>query len=375
MKEGYTVKNNFKSLLGIAVSLLVILVCCIVVLSMEANGESEILLKNTTIYTTENEGDIIDKVKSNGIYFDIEGSTEQKLFKDYIDGISIVDMDNLDIQINADSNVIVIKSKDNEESEKSSNNLETIYQGIIANIQSDNTTYRSLMSQFELDELRQVKNVLLDDEAKELKIYGIGNEPIDARILYMQVDKTDSQNRESGLRLGDATADSKSILFKPEAVYGKATSDIGRQALAKIKGSDGIIWSSKNGRVYQIVSFESLVDILTKEKKSTPSIERLKITGLASSNKKEQITVYFDDELGSFGGQVIELLNHLEYEVIQSEDMEGCDLIIGYTWMHMNGIQSALDEDLNSALSKYVLTGETNEDIGLMFRSAWSLIS
>ena len=361
--------------MGIAVSLLVILVCCIVVLSMEANGESEILLKNTTIYTTENEGDIIDKVKSNGIYFDIEGSTEQKLFKDYIDGISIVDMDNLDIQINADSNVIVIKSKDNEESEKSSNNLETIYQGIIANIQSDNTTYRSLMSQFELDELGQVKNVLLDDEAKELRIYGVGNEPIDARILYMQVDKTDSQNRESGLRLGDATADSKSILFKPEAVYGKATSDIGRQALAKIKGSDGAIWSSKNGRVYQIVSFESLVDVLTKEKKSTPSIERLKITGLASSNKKEQITVYFDDELGSFGGQVIELLNHLEYEIIQSKDMEGCDLIIGYTWMHMNGIQSALDEDLNLALSKYVLTGETNEDIGLMFRSAWSLIS
>lgn len=389
MKEGYTVKNNVKSILSIAVGLIVILICVITILNIKSNETDEYILKNTKVYTTENEKSLYNKINSNGIYFNTEESTEQKLFKEYIDGISIVDIDNLDIQLNMNNNTIIIKSKDDE---NGYDTLKTIYDGIINNVQNNSTTYRILMSQFELDEFSQVQNVVLDEESEELRISGVGENPIDIRILYMQIGETGArgstedsldENLEengdnTGLKLVNATGNDESIIFKPEAVYGKATSDVGIEALNNINSLDGMVWagakSNETTGVYQVVSFDSLVDTFGDEERETASIEKLKVTGLNTTEKNKEIVVYFDDEASGFEKQSIELLNHLGYEVVQSVDMVGCDLIVGYTWMYMNGIQSSLDEELNSALSSHILTGAHSENIGLMFRSAWSLI-
>ena len=389
MKEGYTVKNNVKSILSIAVGLIVILICVITILNIKSNETDEYILKNTKVYTTENEKSLYNKINSNGIYFNTEESTEQKLFKEYIDGISIVDIDNLDIQINMNNNTIIIKSKDDE---NGYDTLKTIYDGIINNVQNNSTTYRVLMSQFELDEFGQVQNVVLDEGSKELRISGVGENPIDIRILYMQIGETGArgstedsldENLEengdnTGLKLVNATGNDESIIFKPEAVYGKATSDVGIEALNNINSLDGMVWagakSNETTGVYQVISFDSLVDTFGGEERETASIEKLKVTGLNTTEKNKEIVVYFDDEASGFEKQSIELLNHLGYEVVQSVDMVGCDLIVGYTWMYMNGIQSSLDEELNSALSSYILTDTHSENIGLMFRSAWSLI-
>lgn len=389
MKEGYTVKNNVKSILSIAVGLIVILICVITILNIKSNETDEGILKNTKVYTTENEKSLYNKINSNGIYFNTEESTEQKLFKEYIDGISIVDIDNLDIQLNMNSNTIIIKSKDDEDGYDT---LKTIYDGIVNNVQNNSATYRVLMSQFELDEFGQVQNVVLDEESEELRISGVGENPIDIRILYMQIGETGArgstedsldENLEengdnTGLKLVNATGNDESIIFKPEAVYGKATSDVGIEALNNINSLDGMVWagakSNETTGVYQVVSFDSLVDTFGDGERETASIEKLKVTGLNTTEKNKEIVVYFDDEASGFEKQSIELLNHLGYEVVQSVDMVGCDLIVGYTWMYMNGIQSSLDEELNSALSSHILTGAHSENIGLMFRSAWSLI-
>lgn len=389
MKEGYTVKDNVKSILSIAVGLIVILICVITILNIKSNETDECMLKNTKVYTTENEKSLYNKINSNGIYFNTEESTEQKLFKKYIAGISIVDIDNLDIQLNMNSNTIIIKSKDDE---NGYDTLKTIYDGIINNVQNNSTTYRVLMSQFELDEFGQVQNVVLDEESEELRISGVGENPIDIRILYMQIGETGArgsteenldenleENRDNtGLKLVNATGNDESIIFKPEAVYGKATSDVGIEALNNINSLDGMVWagakSNETTGVYQVTSFDSLVDTFGDRERETASIENLKVTGLNTTEKNKEIVVYFDDEASGFEKQSIELLNHLGYEVVQSVDMVGCDLIVGYTWMYMNGIQSSLDEELNSALSSHILTGTHSENIGLMFRSAWSLI-
>lgn len=371
-------------------------------------------LGRNVVYTDSSVATIYNLLKNRGINFNTSDSTEQKLMLEDLSIKRIRDIPDLDIEVNTDENTIHIESD--------AENIEQVYQALLKNVYYNGSKFSCLLKQFEAGYGSEHK---LNNIEKEVD--GSGNLTglmlkapegvgIDVRVLDMPVEVSEGQSsyiqdegakqiealeqeidKENGLDLinhkqsvedvemnsadgygeGIEYKEPKAWLFKPEAVWAQATSTVGEEALDKVRDNRGLIFRASSSElddigVYQVIQVEDVVDSIRVNEQVHNNVSKAKpvyiepniITG-------NYIRVYFGDN--QFTGVITELLQYLGYQVEVSEDQLDCDLVIGYTWIYYRGITSSLNDTLNEAVASYSLTGDMNNKVEFLLRSAWGI--
>lgn len=285
---------------------------------------------------------------------------------------SIRNIAGLDIVVNVDSDIITVRSKSNDLS------LEEIYKGIIAELRANTAIYRPLLSQVEYDSAGNIKNISYDFEKNEIIISNPSNSRIDIRYLDLP-NRSIKKEITGSLNLKEYDGQNLNIgvVFKPEAVYAEAYSELGESVLKELSQLKGEIFTdSSNKGVYQFISFSSVIDTVRESKdfnSSVQSFEFLPIPSRVSETSEGEIVVYIEKDAEKYSSVIQELMEFSGYRIVVSEDKENSDLRFGYTWIYSNSFQSSLDNVLNDVLSNYCITSEEVGNLRFIFRSAWVL--
>ena len=372
---------NSISIVITIVSIITIMICLTVVMYKIQNDKfTNTLIGNNTIYLIERQ--YIDKY-----YYPLNNndnnSVEQKFFIDSVNKIPIRDLPNLDIVVDLDNNYIKIKNKNKLLGKSDDYDIEYLYNIVKTELIENSIIYKPLYNILEFDKSGNLVNFYYEKDEDAIIYDGSNFNKIDIRFLDIQVAKRDSIQNENKLVENSSSIkltgiqnieDIEAIVFKPEAIYGVANTELGIDVFEKLQNMQGTIWidSNKTG-VYQVVSRDDMLSTFEIPKKDTGGFKELNIEELNKTERTSEINVFFDTDTDKFKNQTIELLESLGFEVNEVDNINACDLTIRYTWIYSDSFQSSLDKELDTAIQNYCLAGEDSSTIEFMFRSAWEV--
>ena len=372
---------NSISIVITIVSIITIMLCLTVVMYKIQNDKfTNTLIGNNTIY-------LIDRQYIDKYYYPLNNndnnSVEQKFFIDSVNKIPIRDLPNLDIVVDLDNNYIKIKNKNKLLGKSDDYDIEYLYNIVKTELIENSTIYKPLYNILEFDKSGNLVNFYYEKDEDAIIYDGSNFNKIDIRFLDIQVAKRDSIQNENKLVENSSSIkltgiqnieDIEAIVFKPEAIYGVANTELGIDVFEKLQNMQGTIWidSDKTG-VYQVVSRDDMLSTFEIPKKDTGGFKELNIEELNKTERTSEINVFFDTDTDKFKNQTIELLESLGFEVNEVDNINACDLTIRYTWIYSDSFQSSLDKELDTAIQNYCLAGEDSSTIEFMFRSAWEV--
>ena len=372
---------NSISIVITIVSIITIMLCLTVVMYKIQNDKfTNTLIGNNTIY-------LIDRQYIDKYYYPLNNndnnSVEQKFFIDSVNKIPIRDLPNLDIVVDLDNNYIKIKNKNKLLGKSDDYDIEYLYNIVKTELIENSTIYKPLYNILEFDKSGNLVNFYYEKDEDAIIYDGSNFNKIDIRFLDIQVAKRDSIQNENKLVENSSSIkltgiqnieDIEAIVFKPEAIYGVANTELGIDVFEKLQNMQGTIWidSNKTG-VYQVVSRDDMLSTFEIPKKDTGGFKELNIEELNKTERTSEINVFFDTDTDKFKNQTIELLESLGFEVNEVDNINACDLTIRYTWIYSDSFQSSLDKELDTAIQNYCLAGEDSSTIEFMFRSAWEV--
>lgn len=372
---------NSISIVITIVSIITIMLCLTVVMYKIQNDKfTNTLIGNNTIY-------LIDRQYIDKYYYPLNNndnnSVEQKFFIDSVNKIPIRDLPNLDIVVDLDNNYIKIKNKNKLLGKSDDYDIEYLYNIVKTELIENSTIYKPLYNILEFDKSGNLVNFYYEKDEDAIIYDGSNFNKIDIRFLDIQVAKRDSIQNENKLVENSSSIkltgiqnieDIEAIVFKPEAIYGVANTELGIDVFEKLQNMQGTIWidSNKTG-VYQVVSRDDMLSTFEIPKKDTGGFKELNIEELNKTERTSEINVFFDTDTDKFKNQTIELLESLGFEVNEVDNINTCDLTIRYTWIYSDSFQSSLDKELDTAIQNYCLAGEDSSTIEFMFRSAWEV--
>ena len=372
---------NSISIVITIVSIITIMLCLTVVMYKIQNDKfTNTLIGNNTIY-------LIDRQYIDKYYYPLNNndnnSVEQKFFIDSVNKIPIRDLPNLDIVVDLDNNYIKIKNKNKLLGKSDDYDIEYLYNIVKTELIENSTIYKPLYNILEFDKSGNLVNFYYEKDEDAIIYDGSNFNKIDIRFLDIQVAKRDSIQNENKLVENSSSIkltgiqnieNIEAIVFKPEAIYGVANTELGIDVFEKLQNMQGTIWidSNKTG-VYQVVSRDDMLSTFEIPKKDTGGFKELNIEELNKTERTSEINVFFDTDTDKFKNQTIELLESLGFEVNEVDNINACDLTIRYTWIYSDSFQSSLDKELDTAIQNYCLAGEDSSTIEFMFRSAWEV--
>lgn len=372
---------NSISIVITIVSIITIMICLTVVMYKIQNDKfTNTLIGNNTIYLIERQ--YIDKY-----YYPLNNndnnSVEQKFFIDSVNKIPIRDLPNLDIVVDLDNNYIKIKNKNKLLGKSDDYDIEYLYNIVKTELIENSIIYKPLYNILEFDKSGNLVNFYYEKDEDAIIYDGSNFNKIDIRFLDIQVAKRDSIQNENKLVENSSSIkltgiqnieNIEAIVFKPEAIYGVANTELGIDVFEKLQNMQGTIWidSNKTG-VYQVVSRDDMLSTFEIPKKDTGGFKELNIEELNKTERTSEINVFFDTDTDKFKNQTIELLESLGFELNEVDNINACDLTIRYTWIYSDSFQSSLDKELDTAIQNYCLAGEDSSTIEFMFRSAWEV--
>lgn len=378
---------------GMAFRILVIALCITVITGLTGcgtngsngslkyeKGSALDILDYTTIYyaDTLSEKEAIKTLGSTKLSLDIDHSQEQMDVFNKRTTTSIKDLGGLNIIVDNVNYKLTISSDIDGKAKE-------VYNSIVNSLKNEKTKYLTLYRSLVLDRSGNILNIKFDTETNEIEFDFSRAGRVDTRFLDIEIrDRegiTEEEVKTTGteeLRLRDSgtTESIEYVVFKSDAIYGIALTETGEELLDKtntLNGHQLLVEESRN--VYQGISLDSVISSISDTVKTHERTNKLGIETIKESenNGKNEVTLYFENEAINYKDDITRILESLDFSIQITDDYEMCDLVIGYTWLYSNSLQSTFNENVNEAIVNYHNNSEVESTVKFIVRSSWIL--
>ena len=333
------------------------------------------LLQKSTIYYSGTEKEAVNTLNNTGLFIDMNDD-EQKDFIKYNTNISIKDSGDLTIQVNNAEYSMSIWSKHE-------GHTQTLYNLINEVLTKEKTKYMTLYSHLMTDGDGNIKNIRYDMSADQIIIDFTKFEEVDTRFidLYYEVyneyvDKTlaDKDGNFELVKSDDADYENTYVVTKNDAIYGIAINEKGMNVLSEIdKITDNKFIKLQSNNIYKGTSIEETVETVNSSLEYN-RLEKFNINQIEPKSELTELRVFIRDDAVKFKDDIVYLLKCAGYEYTEATNSRTSDLIIGYTWMYNNSLQSTLDDTLAKRLIGYHnMSGYEDARTDFILKSSWEL--
>lgn len=340
------------------------------------------VLQKETIYYKNSKEEMLEELGHSKIYLNLDSNPEHLSLLNARNNMSIKELGDLNISID-NVNLKMELTSDKQ------GRIKTLYESVKTGIDNRYSKYLMLFHSLTFDKNGKVANIQYDSEDGKLVFDFSSVGYVDTRFLDMSVVNRNQESLHEDVvsnylnpywlyNSGTYEGDCNYLLFKSDALYGVAYTDLGLEVFSSFAElNEKILYLSDSDSYYKGISLKNtILDVSESRVKETPFLPIGEVVLIENSMKESKkpscrLLVYLENGSEYYKEDINNILNSLGYSVEFIDDKLNCDILIGYTWLYNNSMPSSFDSSLNDSIIQHHNKSKDTKTVELLLHTSW----